>query len=1261
MRPFSQRLLRLLWQLSAGVLVVAALTSLALRYALRYLDQQPAIATHWVAQLSHFPIALGGLDAAWLRARPLLTLRDLRVIPQAAGGAALHFAQVKISLAPLESLRQGQLVLHDVELQGVSLEVRRERDGHFVVAGLPPTHSSVFAWLLRQPRIAVRDATVRFTDQRAETPPVTFTSPALVLRQVRGTTRIRGLAATSEAPGNPTDFQLQFLRGNPLNLAELRLALRAAPLAPLARFLGHPHPALADGSLTGRVWLRFTPQGLQRAALDLELALAHPTTPASELTLRGVAALQGDHWDLQFSDLLAAPDGRAAAVTGGVRGALRLGPETVHLALLGAALPVNLLAALPGAPGDDWRARAPQGELRGVLLGLAVAPAAPLRVYLAGKLHATGIAAQGGTPGFTGLEGALALNMKGGAVALDAPDLQLQHANYFTSALPVGAATGVVSWHSQAAGWQFETPGMQAVVQGLPLAIKGTAELQPGARPTLNIALSLGPGPLNALRTLVPQGVLPERGAAWLHGAFTGGRLEQLSVALRGNLADFPFDHGEGLFSAEFAFSDTTLKFSHDWLPLTGAATHGGVTGRRLQATLSAATFDDSQAGDISLQIEDVFDKEPVLRAQGTLHTNFPDVQRMLEQSPLQHLLAAPAAAMVLEGPFDLTLDLHIGLRHGARHRATGGLDFAHNRLRSPDNGLALERLTGRLGFAERRWFGEHLSATLDTMPVTLSAHGELDAQGHSQSRIALEGYANGPQIGAYVKKYAPSMVAWLGAHGEPLGALSGATAWRAVLATAPAANAHETPVRRLHIESSLTGLALRLPAPLGKTAAQAQAFELVTTFGEAGLHTTKMRFGTVLQATVKRQPLAAGGTDLTSLDLAFGEAEPVREQPGIYLHGRAAVLPLEAWASVLHASGGTMPTLPVRYDLVVADLDTLGQHFEAVTLRGEKDATGWLAHVESARVAGDIALPLDPLQAPLVLKLSRLWLTPRTSTHPQALIDPRSLPAVRLTCESFRYDDVDFGNTSLTTTRAAEGLNLEALTIANPAYKLTANGAWSLVGTAHHSQLNLTVKSPQLGQMLTSFGYATAGIAGAPAVVDLTAQWPGMPTQFTLEGLSGRLNLHVKEGRMLDIEPGTGRLFGLLSVQMLPRRLTLDFADFFKRGFAFDHIEGSFDIEHGNAYTDSLSMAGPSAQVEVSGRAGLSAQDYDQRAVVTPLLAASLPWAGAFFGPAGIGVAAAIYLGEKTFKQIPEQLNQLLSRRYAITGPWHDPKIERL
>ena len=89
--------------------------------------------------------------------------------------------------------------------------------------------------------------------------------------------------------------------------------------------------------------------------------------------------------------------------------------------------------------------------------------------------------------------------------------------------------------------------------------------------------------------------------------------------------------------------------------------------------------------------------------------------------------------------------------------------------------------------------------------------------------------------------------------------------------------------------------------------------------------------------------------------------------------------------------------------------------------------------------------------------------------------------------------------------------------------------------------------------------------------------------------------------------------------------------------------------------------MTGPSARIDISGRIGLTEQDYDQRATVTPTLSNTIPVASALFGPAGIGVGAVIFLGQKMFKSIPEQVDKILSREYSITGRWEQPVIERI
>ena len=156
-------------------------------------------------------------------------------------------------------------------------------------------------------------------------------------------------------------------------------------------------------------------------------------------------------------------------------------------------------------------------------------------------------------------------------------------------------------------------------------------------------------------------------------------------------------------------------------------------------------------------------------------------------------------------------------------------------------------------------------------------------------------------------------------------------------------------------------------------------------------------------------------------------------------------------------------------------------------------------------------------------------------------------------------------------------------------------------------------------------------------------------------------MQVMLTDGRFKNIDPGSGRIFGLLSLQSLPRRLSLDFNDLFKKGFAFDSISGDFQIIKGYAHTDNLITEGPSAKIAIRGTTGLASHDYDQIATVTPALSGSIPVASALFGPVGIGAGAVYYIGGKMFKSIPKKIDKFLTQNYSITGTWDTPIIKKI
>src|SRR5690606_3318937 len=206
-----------------------------------------------------------------------------------------------------------------------------------------------------------------------------------------------------------------------------------------------------------------------------------------------------------------------------------------------------------------------------------------------------------------------------------------------------------------------------------------------------------------------------------------------------------------------------------------------------------------------------------------------------------------------------------------------------------------------------------------------------------------------------------------------------------------------------------------------------------------------------------------------------------------------------------------------------------------------------------------------------------------------------------------------------------------------------------------HRTTLRGAVDSTDVRATLEGLGYA-ASVQADAGHAEVDVSWMDSALGDPLTTLNGMASVRLERGNLLEVEAGAGRIFGMLSLYALPRRLALDFSDVFRRGLAFDTIEGSFDIRDGQAYSDALTLQGPAVRIEASGRTGLATRDYEQEAVVTASLASSLTIAGALAG--GPGVGAAMLIASELFKGPLEDMARI---RYRVTGAWDEPSIERV
>jgi len=169
------------------------------------------------------------------------------------------------------------------------------------------------------------------------------------------------------------------------------------------------------------------------------------------------------------------------------------------------------------------------------------------------------------------------------------------------------------------------------------------------------------------------------------------------------------------------------------------------------------------------------------------------------------------------------------------------------------------------------------------------------------------------------------------------------------------------------------------------------------------------------------------------------------------------------------------------------------------------------------------------------------------------------------------------------------------------------------------------------------------------------TLSWNGSPFTLDYPSLNGSLKLDAAGGQFAKLEPGVGRLLGILSLQSLPRRITLDFRDIFSDGFAFDSITGQFAVARGVMETKDLQIQGPSAKVFMGGSVNLGAETQNLKVRVQPAVGETLAVGAMIANPVAGAVA---WVAQKILR---DPLDQAFAFEYAVTGSWADPKVDKL
>ena len=1246
-------------------------------------------------------------------------------------GLSLRFEQLLIEDARLEVRRDAQGHWHVAGLDVASTDAAL--DG-----------SAAADWFFEQHEVIVRGGLLRWVDEQREAPPLQLSDLLLVVRNQGRRHELR-LDATPPADwGQRLSLRAQ-VRGPLLARAGdwqqwkgmLYADLPSVDVNGLRHHVDLPVD-LQQGEAALRAWVDWD-QGLPQA-LTLDVALRQVSARLtgdlaplafSELGGRFVAERSSSGVKLAVDRLsFATADGQVWApsqlalqwhqtqamkldqvaghhpVTGGEFKADRL--DLAALADLAERLPIGTaLRSLLQQLNPEGRVQALQARWDGPL-------DAPVRYKVQAQVQGLAIAAAPspepggiGRPGWHGADldisaseagGHADLSLRDGAIELpgvfEQTSVRLTH---FSSQLvwriePVKADTklagkgAVAPLVSQAAprielkllNARFDNDDARGALNATWRSGAGSGFGKGGRLPgLLELSGTLAEGRANRVARYLPLGIDAQT-RSWVQRAVQGGELRKVSYRVKGDLWDFPYvNRRDGEFQIAGQVQDLTLAPVPSVLAVGQQAAwetpwpaFSGVSGE-LVFDRNSMQFQQARGKLWGLELAEVqgrireLSASSLLEVEGQVRGPLPDLLRYLNTTPLSAWTGDTLALASVSGNAELKLGLNIPLARPADTLVNAVLQLPGNDLRLRPDLPLLPNARGRVEATQK-------SVQVTGLRTQLVG-GEAQIDGGSQAdgslRFSIAGLASAEGL-----RRTPE----LGAATQWAQRLQGQTAYRALFGLQQGRTEWQ-------LSSMLGGMAIDLPAPLGKAAEGKLALRLGSTWqdgprGGAQRDWLRLELGPLQASAVLER--SQGATRVLRSALAYDSV-----LPELVAGGRAVLtlprLDLDAWraqawpgdSSLNFEAGGWVPH---SVQLKTAELHAGGRRLSGVTLDLQRlikpGEEGWRIQGMADQTAGSVEYR-EPRSigaaGRIKARLSRLSLQPadadRVSDSVVGLLEqaPSSVPALDIEIDDFELRGHKLGKL------AVEAVNrlpvgeaggtaewrLNRLQLGNPDARLTASGQWqaAAAGSARRMALDFKLDIDDGGALLQRLGLGLALKGGKGQITGLLG-WDGSPLAPDLPSLGGKLALTIDNAQFLKVDAGAARLLGVLSLQALPRRLLLDFRDVFQDGLAFDHITADLRISQGVAYTDNLRLRSLQAVVLAEGSADIARETQSLHVLALPELnTASASLAYAAINPA---VALGAFVGQWLLR---EPLRQLSAREFRISGGWDAPLVERV
>ncbi len=1233
-----QKLYKAFWltviSLTVFMAVTLSLVRIAMPYAERYIGQLEQFASSTLGM----DITIGRLDSGWQGLGPALRFEDVRVINPHNGEQVSFIQYVDIQLDVFASILKRDWVLGRLTIDGLVMHIEQTPGSNKL---------DIVPWPLLHEfkRIMLKNAVIHWAMKKGE--PLVFNVDKFYVYPKKEKERIE----LSMNIGNPdsriqliVDTEGDWIKPNEM-IAEGFLRLKNLSLD--KRYMPHIWGNLnwVRGAVDSDLWFRYD-KG------EWEKIIGH--TDLSSIVVKNIRtkerlafSLSGDmaftqtdlmHQRFVADDVELHIEDTFSPLNAWVIDMDKQKPWQVKLnavSLFDAISVARLFDYLSADLEKQITAHDPKALLHHIAWdGL---PGDDKQWHLGFQISDGYQLSDGQVPGFDHLSGTVKITPTHGEFNMDSEHLTLVVPKVYSKAIEIDKVQGLVTWTQ--APFTINTDKFFISNRDMSLTLDLNVQFPPsGGSPHMLLDVETSPLTHEDILYYLPDKVLKKGLYQWISESYKSGDVSVATAHVEGNVNQFPFAEGPGMFELKFALHNGVLDYKTGWPLIQDIDAQLVIDGKKFQAYIDSGRYRDTviQQAVAAIDYTDLT-KPLILDLSGDLQGSASDAEQFLRDSPLWQTLGGGFSWVDIEGMIDTRLDLQLPLDDLSEPQAAGKVTLSAATVIVPAADITFNNVTGSVNFKNGCMSAENIHATFFNHTAMIGTSCKISQAGITHAWV-LNSAFDQSDIDTYLDPRFRDLI-------------QGSSTYSATLFTA--AGSRES---TLSVSSNLQGVTIHAPPTFAKTADQIKMTTIDLPLKSSDQFTPVITYDGLLSVGLlfKKE---AEKIVLKGANIVLGKEKAMPPAHETYnISGHIQALHIDDWLEYLERF-----KVPAEKPVMVHGgfwVDTLYYkdfRLDEVNLSWKRLANAWRVILDGPGAVGTVTMPDQPsVTEPLSLQFKRyVWkANPNIGKH-SFDVDPRLLPPIDFYCEAFFYRNQLLGELDIVMRPSLNGVTFDPITVESPIHSVAARGSW----TQNNTDPAITLfegkaKTKNIADTLAAAG-VNGDIENAKADATFDVHWTGSPGQFSLGTVVGNVDVKLGKGRLMGVNPGLGRLLGLFSVESIARRLQFDFSDLFAKGFAFDSFEANITTSKGYAYTTDATLKAPAANITLSGKMGLVDQSLDMDLDVRSTANSTVPTIGA----AALAIAnpfagAAVWLAGKVFNP----LEGLGHYRYHVTGTWESP-----